>query len=186
MWTTGETLTDPDGAARSEHAGYMAGPRMTVADQNPDHLLRRWMTPQLDLPGGFRFHDAPPDVVRLASGAIDGAWSTVRFNGQPPAEWLVNTAERLGGLLSGLVGNDEELPTRLRVDAICVAGERAGELAQAVHDDWPQPVFDSVALDLALAEGWDSWAAEQPIWTGNGRELLDAHPGAAVIGLWWD
>ncbi len=164
----------------------MADARDTAADQDLRLLLRPWLTPQLDHPGGFRFHDAPPEVVRHALRAVDGAWSTARFNGQPPADWLVNTAERLGGLLSGLVGDDAELPTRLRVDALCVPGERAGELAHAVHADWPQTVLDSVALDLALAEGWDSWAAEQPIWTRNGRQLLEAPPSVAVVGLWWD
>ncbi len=98
----------------------------------------------------------------------------------------MSTAERLGGLLSGQVGDDVERPPRLRVDAICVPGELADELAQAVHIDWPQTVLDSVALDLAEAEGWDTWDAEQPIWTGNGRQLLEASPNAAVVGLWWD
>ncbi len=164
----------------------MAGPRETAADGDLRTLLRPWLTPRLDHPGGFRFHDAPPEVVRRALGAVDLEWSTARFNGQPPANWLVSTAERLGGLLSGQVGDDVELPTRLRVDAICVPGERARELADAVHADWPQTVLDSVALDLALAEGWHAWDAEQPIWTGSGRQLLETSPDAAVVGLWWD
>ncbi len=164
----------------------MAGPRLTAAKDDLRTLLRPWLTPRLDHPGGFRFHDAPPKVVRHALEAVDLEWSTARFNGQPPASWLVSTAERLGGLLSGQVGDDVERPPRLRVDAICVPGERAPELAQAVHIDWPQTVLDSVALDVAEAEGWDTWDAEQPIWTGNGRQLLEASPNAAVVGLWWD
>ncbi len=144
------------------------------------------MTPRLDYPGGFRFHDAPPAVVQRALEQVELEWSTARFNGQPPATWLVKVAERLGGRLAGQVGDDEGLPTRLRVDAICVPGGCAGELAQAVHVDWPQTVLDSSALDLALAEAWEGWDAEQPVWTGIGRQLLEAPQDAAVIGLWWD
>lgn len=150
-------------------------------------LLGRWKTPGLDQPAGFRFHDAPPDAVRRALAVVDPFMTVGRPNGQPPAGWLVHVAERLGGLLAGQVGDDEDLPERLRVDAVCVPAEQAAELAQAVDADWPEPDMGEVALDLALAEGWEHWDAEQPVWTGGGRELLDGvPPGVAVVGLWWD
>lgn len=150
-------------------------------------LLGRWTTPGLDHPGGFRFHDAPPDVVRRALAAVDPSVAGSRPNGQPPAGWLVDIAERLGGLLAGQVGDDEDLPERLRVDAVCIPAERAAELARAVDADWPCVEPDEVALDLALAEGWDRWDAERPVWTGGGRELLAGVPlGVAAVGLWWD
>ena len=164
----------------------MADVRERAAGDDLRILLHPWLTPGLDHPPAFRFHDAPPEQVRRALAAVDPEWGTTRFNGQPPASWLVSTAERLDGRLAGQVGDDVGLPTRLRVDAICVPGERAQELAQAVHDDWPEPVLDSVALDLALAEGWEAWDAEQPVWTLAGRQLLEAPPAAAVVGLWWD
>lgn len=150
-------------------------------------LLGRWKTHGLDHPGGFRFHDAPPDVVRRALTVVDPFISVGRPNGQPPAEWLVAIAERLGGLLAGQVGDDEDLPARLRVDAVCVPAERAAELALAVDADWPDPDLGEVALDLALAEGWERWDAEQPVWTGGGRDLLAGVPvDVRVVGLWWD
>jgi hypothetical protein len=109
-------------------------------------------------PGGFRFHDAPPDVVRRA----------------------------LAGLLAGQVGDDEGLPERLRIDAVSVPGGHGADLARAVDHDWPDVVLGDVALGLSLAEAWERWDAEEPVWTGSGRELLDGPPRAAVVGLWWD
>jgi hypothetical protein len=86
--------------------------------------------------------------------------------------WLVDIAERLGGLLAGQVADDEDLPERLWVDALCVPAERAAQLAQAVEQDWPDPDLGEAALDLALAEGWERWDAEQPV-------------GPAVAGSCW-
>lgn len=150
-------------------------------------LLGRWKTPGLDQPAGFRFHDAPPEAVRRALAVVDPFITVGRPNGQPPAGWLVDVAERLDGLLAGQVGDDEDLPERLRVDAVGVPAERAAELARAVDADWPEADLGEVALDLALAEGWASWDAERPVWTGGGRELLaGAPPGVLVVGLWWD
>lgn len=150
-------------------------------------LLGEWKTPGLDQPAGFRFHDAPPDVVRRALTVVDPFMTMGRPNGQPPADWLVAIAERLGGLLAGQVGDDEDLPERLRVDAVCVPVERSAELARAVDADWPDPDLGELALDLALAEGWERWDAEQPVWTGGGRELLAGVPAAVrAVGLWWD
>jgi hypothetical protein len=118
---------------------------------------------------------------------VDPSVTASRPNGQPPAGWLVDIAERLSGLLAGQVADDEDLPERLRVDALCVPAERAAELARAVEQDWPDADLGEVALDLALAEGWERWDAEQPVWTGTGRDLLDGvPPGVAVAGLWWD
>lgn len=149
-------------------------------------LLSQWTTPGLEHPGGFRFHDAPPDTVRRALDRVDQSLRVGRPNGQPPADWLVDTAERLGGLVAGQVGDDDGFPERLRVDAVCVPGDRGAELAGAVDREWPDDVLGEVALDLALAEGWERWDAEQPVWTGGGRDLLDGAPRAAVVGLWWD
>lgn len=160
---------------------------MPPAERQLRELLSPWRTPGLDHPAGFRFHDAPPDVVRRALATVDPFLAASRPNGQPPADWLVAIAERLGGLLAGQVGDDEDLPERLRVDAVCVPAERAAELARAVDADWPDPDLGEVALDLALAEGWERWDAEQPVWTGGGRELLGKVPPAVrVVGLWWD
>jgi hypothetical protein len=150
-------------------------------------LLGPWQTPGLDQPGGFRFHDAPPDSVRRALAVVDPSVTASRPGGQPPAGWLVDLAERLDGLLAGQVGDDVGLPERLRVDALCVPAARAADLARAVEQDWPDPDLGEAALDLALAEGWERWDAEQPVWTGGGRELLDGVPqGVLVAGLWWD
>lgn len=150
-------------------------------------LLGRWRTPGLDQPAGFRFHDAPPDAVRRALAAVDPTTAASRPNGQPPADWLVALAERLGGRLAGHVADDEDLSERLRVDAVCVPAEHAAELARAVDQDWPVPHVGDVALDLGLAEGWERWDADEPVWTGGGRELLNGVPhGVAIVGLWWD
>lgn len=144
------------------------------------------MTPGLELPRSFRFHDAPPPIVRSALGVVDTWCGSSRPNGQPPAHWLVDTAERLGGTLSGHAGTDRDLPERLRIDALCVAGDRGGDLARAVDQDWAAAMDGEKALDLALAEGWSGWDADEPVWTGDGRALLDGAPRAAVVGLWWD
>ncbi len=149
-------------------------------------LLADWLTPGLDHESGFRFHDAPPAVVRDALSRVDPSWRDSRPNGQPPGGWLVDLAERLGGLLAGQVGDNDWLPERLRVDAVCVPGERSAELARAVDEQWPQPFMEALALDLALAEAWDHWDAETPVWSGPGRDLLTGEPRAAVVGLWWD
>jgi hypothetical protein len=53
--------------------------------------------------------------------------------GQPPAAWLVELAERLGGTLGGDYRAD---PWRaVRVDIVCVPGERARDLVDAVRRD---------------------------------------------------
>lgn len=124
--------------------------------------------------------------MRRAFAEVEPFWRDCRPNGQPPAGWLVDTAAALGGLLAGQVGDNDRMPERLRVDAVCVAGDRAGELARAVDAVWPEVALGERALDLALAEGWEQWDAEQPIWTGNGRDLLDGITRAPVVGLWWD
>jgi len=149
-------------------------------------LLRPWITPRLTHPGGFRFHDAKPDVVRRALASVDPSCGACRPNGQPPGDWLVDVAERLDGTLAGQVGDDGDLPERLRVDAVCVAGGRAAELARAIARDWPQDALGGTALDLAVAEGWPGWDAEQPAWVGSGHDVLLDGQRAAVVGLWWD
>lgn len=160
---------------------------MPPAERQLRKLLDPWKTPGLEHPTGFRFHDAPPDAVRRALAAVDPFMTVGRPNDQPPAGWLVDMAERLGGLLAGQVGDDEDLPQQLRVDALCVSAEHAAELARAVEADWADCDLGEVALDLALAEGWERWDAEKPVWTGGGRELMAGLPPAVrVVGLWWD
>jgi hypothetical protein len=148
-------------------------------------LLVPWRTEGTDLGAGFRFHDAPPATVREAFAVVGADVARSRPNGQPPAAWLVDLAERLGGLLAGQLGT-EPLPERLRVDAVCVPADRASELVRAIDRDWPEPVLGAPALDLALAEAWERWDADEPVWVGSGRELLEKPPQAAVVGLWWD
>lgn len=145
--------------------------------------LERYLTPGRELPDieHFRFHDAPPQLVRDVLSDLDPLWTTYRPNGQPPAAWLVSTAERLDGLLAG----SSSSPDGLRVDAICVPGDRAADLASAVERDWPEPAMGEQVLDLALAEAWPSWDAERSVWEGSGRDLLAGRP-EPVVGLWWD
>lgn len=151
---------------------------MSARDQ-----LARYLTPGLELPEieHFRFHDAPPQLVREVLSGLDPLWISYRPNGQPPAAWLLATAERLDGLVAGSSSH----PNGLRVDAICVPGDRAADLAGAVERDWPERAIDERALDLALAEAWPSWDAERPVWEGSGRDLL-AGRSEPVVGLWWD
>lgn len=160
---------------------------MPASERQLRNLLDPWRTPGLEHSAGFRFHDAPPDAVRRALAVVDPFLTGARPNGQPPAGWLVDVAERLGGLLAGQVSDDEGLPEQLRIDAVCVPAEQAVVLARAVEQDWPDTVLGEVALDLALAEGWERWDADQALWTGGGRELLEGTPPACrVVGLWWD
>lgn len=149
-------------------------------------LLRPWITPRLTHPGGFRFHDAGPEVVRRALASVDPSCGASRPNGQPPGNWLVEVAERLDGTLAGQVGDDADLPERLRVDAVCVAGDRAADLARAIARDWPQDDVGGTALDLAVAEGWPRWDANEPAWNRSGHDVLLDGRRAAVVGLWWD
>lgn len=93
---------------------------------------------------------------------------------------------RCGGTLSGFVGLDDGLPERLRVDAVCVPGERGSDLAASVARDWPEPEFGEEVLALAVAEGWSAWDARDSMWTGNGRDLMESPAPAPVVGLWWD
>lgn len=100
--------------------------------------------------------------------------------------WLIRSS-RPAGRTVRQVADDEGLPERLGIDALCVAAQQAEALARAVDEDWPEPALGEPALDLALAEGWQAWDAETPIWTANGREALSGVPsGVVVVGLWWD
>lgn len=142
------------------------------------HLTREVDRPEY---GFWRFHDAPPALVRDVLAGCDPLFSDYQPNGQPPPRWLVQIADRLGGLLAG----SPSMPGGIRVDAICVPGPRGPELAQAVRDDWPEVLLDALPLDLALAEAWTSWDAERSIWEGPGRALLEPR-SEPVVGLWWD
>lgn len=149
-------------------------------------LLSRHITPGADGPGFFRFHDAPPSVVHDALALAHPHCRTDRPNGQPPAEWLIEMAARFGGALSGLIATDDGVRHRMRVDAICVPGDHGTEVARCVARDWPEPEFGETVLALALAEGWTSWDATEPVWTGSGPDLMWAETPPPVIGLWWD
>ena len=149
-------------------------------------VLEPFLTPDSEVASCFRFHDAPPAVVDRALELVNPACRLARANGQPHARWLVDVAEKLGGRLAGLAAVGDELDDRIRVDAVCVPGEHGADLARAIARDWPDPEFGEQVLDLAVAEGWTSWQSVEPCWTGSGRELIDAAPRAAVVGLWWD
>jgi hypothetical protein len=149
-------------------------------------LLAPFLTPDSDVASCFRFHDAPPAVIDQALDLLSPNCRLGRPNGQPPAGWLIDVAEKLGGTLAGLAAVGDELGDRIRVDAVCVPGEHGADLARAVARDWPEPEFGEQVLDLALAEGWTSWQSAEPCWTGSGSELISPEPRAAVVGLWWD
>lgn len=164
----------------SDRSGTVTG--MAPAPDEVDALLLPYQG--LQMLDAYRFVDTPPSVVRQVLGTFDEWWTTSRANGQPPAGWLVDEAERLGGLLGGHYSPD---PRSVRVDAICVPGERAPELVGAVARDWPDDDtgMGASAVELALAEEWPAWDAERSTWEGRASELLE-RPAAAVAGLWWD
>jgi hypothetical protein len=169
----------------AEHGNEEAAPEPLVALLFPhfDDLGGGLGLDDVDHRLGWRFCDTPPGTVRRALALVDGWYGTSRPNGQPPALWLVEEAEHLGGLLGGHV-----TPARgsIRVDAICVPAEETHVLAAAVEQAWPPGADGTGALDLADAEAWDRWDANQAIWSGNGRELLTSRPPGVVVGLWWD
>ena len=151
--------------------------------------LEDLLSPHLDrrlaaLAGTGRFVDTPPDLVREVLALLDPEWSRMRANFQPPAAWLVDQADRYGGLLGGSYSTDPFVG--FRVDAICVPRASAQALATDVLDTWPPQNEWGAAIDLALAEGWTAWDAVQSAWEGPGRALLDDLPDLPVFGLWWD
>lgn len=162
---------------------------MTTSSIGGAERLVRLLAPHAftDLPtveGTGRFIDTPPAVVREALTLVDERWADIRPNGQPPARWLVELAERREGLLGGTWSTQPW--SGLRVDAIQVPRTVAADLARAVvdawapYDDWP------AAIDLADAEGWPSWDAVRSEWQGPGRALMGELPELEVFGLWWD
>lgn len=148
-------------------------------------LLEPFVDQELSVAGVYgRFVDTPPAVAREALALVDAAVSELRANGQPPASWLVAQAERRQGLLSGSFSTTPI--TTLRIDALCVPKEQASALATALVDDWAADGDWPAAIDLALAEGWESWDARASAWEGEGRALLGGLPDLPVFGLWWD
>ena len=133
----------------------------------------------------LRFDDAPPAVARQVLSHFEPGWADLRPNGQPPYGWLVDLAGELGGTVGG---DYRPAPMRqLRLDLVCVPGERGPELVEAVRRDWPEerPSMGGPALDLALGHEWASWDATEPNWEGPALELA-TRPPAVVCGLWWD
>jgi hypothetical protein len=135
---------------------------------------------------GWHWADVGPDTVRQVLAEVDERIGTGRPNEQPPAAWLVEQAERFGGVLSGYV---TPVQRWLRVDAICVPVQYARDLALLTDDNWPMAspnMTHRSALDLAVAEAWESWRSTVSIWEDNGRALLHFLPPGEVCGLWWD
>lgn len=150
-----------------------------------DHVLAPYLYTGLPvIEGSGRFIDTPPAVVREALSLLDPDVAQGRPNGQPPAHWLMELADRLGGLLGGSFSTAPWVG--LRVDAIQVPRPMVGQLAQSVLDAWPAYDDWPAAIDLADAEGWPAWDAERSEWEGLGRDLLGDLPELAVFGLWWD
>lgn len=151
--------------------------------------LEQLLAPHVDLrlpalDGQGRFVDASAETVRSALAVLDTSLATSRPNLQPPAAWLVECAEELGGLLGGSYMTSPW--ESLRVDAICVPRTTAAELARRVDAEWPAIDGWPPALELALAEGWTSWVAQASVWEGPGAALLGDLPDLPVFGLWWD
>lgn len=160
---------------------------MDALDDHPlQRLLAPYRTPGLALGGTVRFHDAPPSVARDVLARMDGPFSMMRPNGQPPAAWLVDAAQRWGGTVAGMLATGDGFGDRLRIDAVCVPGLHGHALARAVAADWPDRDHGASALELALAEEWQAWDAATPTWSGPATDLLRGREPAPVVGLWWD
>jgi hypothetical protein len=144
-----------------------------------------------DHQAGWWFTDAPPAIARKALKLVIDKLSGERPNDQPPAEWLVDQAERRDGVLAGFVEPNGPANPRLRVDAIIVPCSQAEDLAEQIASQWPVDGYGT-ALDLAVVEGFASMNAERPVWAATGYEF---HPwrastrdwlGAAFCSFWWD
>lgn len=137
------------------------------------------------VPAGWRFRDAPPDVVAHALALGDAAPGPPGPDGRPPPDWLVRTADRLDGRLSGFV--PERDAALLRVDGITVRRARRHDLVRCVADAWPDGEEGSPgALRSALGEVHPGWEAVEATWKGPGRALTGRISRGEVVGLWWE
>ena len=140
---------------------------------------------------GWWFTDAPPGVARQAlSLAVD--WTPgMRANDQPPEEWLVEEAERRGGVLAGFAAPKGPASPRMRVDAIIVPSAQAEDLASEIARLWPVEGYGT-ALDLADVEGLASTKAGRHLWVAPGYEFLSWCAStrglldAPFCSFWWD
>jgi hypothetical protein len=132
-----------------------------------------------------RLIDVPPAVAEQVLQLLLPDQRTTRPNmTQPPMGWLVEQARDLDGRLVGSLAAGRAYA---RFDGIQVAAAVAGELAARVAAAWPGTADSADALAAAVAEGWHSWTATDPTWTGSGTDLLTdpLPPDTAIIGLWW-
>jgi hypothetical protein len=131
-----------------------------------------------------RLVNVPPDVAAQALALVPNL-AGARMNGQPEQSWLVQAAADLDGWLCGSLAPGRAC---LRFDAIQVPVARARELAERITAVFPRAPDHLPALDTAVAEAWLVRDALDPVWTGDGTELLtDPLPsGVQAVGLWWD
>ena len=134
-----------------------------------------------------RLLHVPPRICERALALLLPDQRTARLNlVQPPMTWLVQLAERMGGVLTGALPAGKAFVV---FDGVQLngGGEVARELARRVAVAWPATDDLPGALAVAVAEAWPSWTAAQPAWTGSGTDLLTAQlpPDTAVVGLWW-
>lgn len=156
-----------------------------------DDLLGPHREPRTDWPQddetsaslGFRFHDAPPDVVQRVLVLIDPFFTTSRPNEQPPADWLLALARDLDGLFGGHAAAGRP---SVRVDAIQVRPAAAAAMVTAVRDAFPARGEWSSAVDLAVGQVWPDRSSVEATWEGRALDLLTALPPGDVVGLWWD
>jgi hypothetical protein len=133
-----------------------------------------------------RLLDVPPAVAKAALALLPEELRAARLNlCQPPMSWLVTVADDLSGRLVGMLE-----PGRLfvRFDGVQVPATVARTLAARMATEWPPTANAPGALDSAVAEGWPSWTATEPTWTGVGTDLLTGPlpPSVAVVGVWFD
>jgi hypothetical protein len=140
---------------------------------------------------GWWFTNAPPEVAREALTLVIDHRPGDRPNDQPPEEWLVDQAERRGGVLAGFVAPKGPCSPRMRVDAIIVPCSQAVDLAEEIAKLWPVEDYGT-ALDLAAVEGLVTADAGRHEWDAPGHEFLDWRAraqdwlGAEFCSFWWD
>jgi hypothetical protein len=112
---------------------------------------------------------------------------SARLNGsQPPMTWLAAQAAQLDGRLVGRLPAGKAF---VCIDGIQVPAATARQLAEAIATAWPATAEALGALETAVAEAWDGWAAEWPVWTGArdrpAREAaaVGSRSGRTVVGL---
>jgi len=150
-----------------------------VEEEGPDHEVGWW------------FAGAPPEIVREALTLVIYWEPGERPNDQPPEEWLVEQAERRGGVLAGFVAPRGPDSPRMSVDAIIVPCSQAEELAGEIAGRWPVEGYGT-ALDLAEVEGLTRSNASRREWHAPGWEFLSWRAdtqdwlGAEFCSFWWD